>query len=218
MMSSKIKVLLVDDHEMVRMGLATFLNTEDDMEVIGEASDGQSGVDLAFQLKPNVVLMDLVMEPMNGIDATKAIVTKCQKTGDDIKVIVLTSFLDDDKVWPVIEAGAISYVLKTAKATEIADVIRKAYRGETILDGKVQQMMMKKMTHKPTVAKHEQLTAREMDVLKLIGEGKTNQEIANTLYIGIKTVKTHVSNILTKLEVDDRTQAAIYANRHNLCQ
>lgn len=209
-MVEKIRVLIVDDHEMVRMGLATYLNTEKDIEVIGEASNGKQGIDLAERLQPDVILMDLVMEEMDGISATKEIKTRLP----DIKIIVLTSFIDQDKVFPVIEAGAFSYLLKTSRAEEIAKAIREAVKGNPTIEGKVTSMMINKMQRDPQ--KHETLTQRELEVLILIGKGLSNKEIGEELFIGIKTVKTHVSNILAKIEVDDRTQAAIYANRHGL--
>ncbi|WP_034680318.1 response regulator [Caldalkalibacillus mannanilyticus] len=213
-MSKKIKVLLVDDHEMVRMGLATFLSTEPDIEVVGEANNGKEGVELAIQLEPDVILMDLVMEGMDGIEATRLIKEHFQQTQHDSKIIVLTSFLDDDKVLPVIEAGAFSYLLKTTRAQDISSAIRKAYQGEPIIEGQVAGMMMNQMRRsKP---KHDALTSRELEVLILIGQGKSNKEIAEDLFIGIKTVKTHVSNILAKLEIEDRTQAAIYVYQQKL--
>ena len=206
----KIKVLLVDDHEMVRMGLATYLQTEPDIEVVGEANSGEKGVELAVKLKPDVVLMDLVMEEMNGIEATRVIKEKCP----EVKVIVLTSFIEQDKVFPVIEAGAFSYILKTTRAKDIAHAIRQAKDGNPTIEGKVANMMMNRIQKEP--AKHERLTARELEVLTLIGQGLSNKEIGEKLFIGIKTVKTHVSNILAKLEVEDRTQAAIYATKHGM--
>lgn len=209
-MVEKIRVLIVDDHEMVRMGLATYLNTEKDIEVIGEASNGKQGIDLAEKLLPDVILMDLVMEELDGISATKEI----KKRLPDIKIIVLTSFIDQDKVFPVIEAGAFSYLIKTSRAEEIAKAIREAVKGNPTIEGKVTSMMINKMQRDPQ--KHETLTPRELEVLILIGKGLSNKEIGEQLFIGIKTVKTHVSNILAKIEVDDRTQAAIYANRNGL--
>lgn len=202
----------MDDHEMVRMGLSAYLSTEADIEVVGEASNGAEGVKLALEKKPDVILMDLVMEEMDGIQATKEIVRQMP----DAKVIVLTSFVDDEKVYPVIEAGAFSYLLKTARAPDIADAIRKAARGESFLEAKVTNKMMQRMREQNKKLPHDELTPRELEVLSLIGDGKTNQEIADELFIGIKTVKTHVSNILSKLAVDDRTQIAIYAHRHGL--
>lgn len=209
-----IRVLLVDDHEMVRMGLSSYLETEDDIEVVGEASDGEEGVQLAFLHKPDVILMDLVMEKKDGIEATREITAELK----DTKIIVLTSFIDDEKVYPVIEAGAFSYLLKTSRANEIANAIRSAYAGEAIVEAKVTNKMMQRMREKSTPLLHEQLTPRELEVLCLVGHGKSNQEIAEALFIGIKTVKTHVSNVLAKLAVEDRTQIAIYAHRHGLVE
>lgn len=215
-MSNSIKVLLVDDHEMVRMGLAAYLSTEEDIEVVGEAGNGLDGVQLAIQMKPDVILMDLVMDKMDGIEATRQI----RSTYPEGKVIVLTSFIDDEKVYPVIEAGAFSYLLKTARAPEIVQAIRQAYQGMPVLESQVAGKIMNRFRQggEAKSLPHEQLTSRELEVLGLIGEGKSNQEIADELFIGIKTVKSHVSNILSKLSVEDRTQAAIYAHRHGLCK
>ncbi|MBM0064132.1 response regulator transcription factor [Alkalicoccobacillus gibsonii] len=207
-----IKVLLIDDHEMVRMGVSAYLSTQKDIEVVGEASDGDSGSKLALEKDVDVILMDLLMEKMNGIEATKKIMAKKPES----KIIVLTSFIDDEMVIPVIEAGAFSYLLKTTSAADIAKAIRAAANGEPVVESKVATKMMNKMRSHQVKLLHEELTARELDVLLLIGDGKTNSEIAEHLYIGIKTVKTHVSNILHKLDLDDRTQLAIYAHRHGL--
>lgn len=210
-----IKVLLVDDHEMVRIGLAAVLGTEDGIEVVGEASNGQDGIRLAQEYKPEVVLMDLVMEGMDGIETTRRLL----QLVPDCRVIVLTSYLDDEKMYPVIEAGAFSYLLKTSRATEIAAAIRAAARGQSILESQVASKIMNRFRQpKPAHAPHEDLTDREMEVLQLIAGGKSNQEVADALFIGIKTVKFHVTNILAKLGVDDRTQAAIYAHKHGLAQ
>jgi NarL family two-component system response regulator LiaR len=216
-MEQSIKVLLVDDHEMVRIGLAAVLDTEDGIEVVGEASNGMDGVRLAQAYHPDVVLMDLVMDGMDGVETTRKVMEICP----DCKVIVLTSYLDDGKMYPVIEAGAFSYLLKTSRATEIADAIRAASRGQSVLESQVAAKMMNRFREpkKPAVkAAHEDLTEREMDVLKLVAKGKSNQEIADELFIGIKTVKYHITNIFGKLGVDDRTQAAIYAVRHGLAE
>jgi NarL family two-component system response regulator LiaR len=207
-----IRVLLVDDHEMVRMGLAAYLSTEEDIEVVAEASSGEEGVRLAKELKPDVILMDLVMEGIGGVEATRRI----RETCPSCKVIVLTSFIDDEKVYPVIEAGAFSYLLKTSRASEIARAIRSAMAGEPVLESRVAGKIMARFRQGQEPNPHEQLTPRELEVLKLIGQGKSNQEIADELIIGIKTVKTHVSNILAKLNVEDRTQAAIYVHKHKL--
>ncbi|CAM4489536.1 response regulator [Paenibacillus tarimensis] len=216
-MEEPIKVLLVDDHEMVRIGLAAVLDTEEGIEVVGEASNGQDGIRLAQAYKPDVVLMDLVMEGMDGVETTR----KLLELYPECRVIVLTSFIDDSKMYPVLEAGAFSYLLKTSRANEIADAIRAAARGQSVLEQQVAVKMMsrfrepKKPEQKPL---HEDLTEREMEVLQLLAKGKPNQEIADDLFIGIKTVKYHITNILAKLEVDDRTQAAIYAHKHGIAE
>ena len=210
------RVLLVDDHEMVRIGLAAVLGTEEGIEVVGEAGNGMDGLRLAREYKPDVVLMDLVMEGMDGIETTRRIMEEMP----DCRVIVLTSFLDDEKMYPVIEAGAFSYLLKTSRASEIADAIRAAARGQSVLESQVASKMMNRFRRPAqTVAlPHEELTEREMEVLQLIAQGKSNQEVADELFIGIKTVKYHLTNLFGKLGVEDRTQAAIYAHRHGLAE
>lgn len=207
-----IRVLFADDHEMVRIGVSAYLSSQPDMEVIAEASDGKEAVQLALELKPDIILMDLVMEEMDGIEATKKILETLPKA----KVLIVTSFLDDEKVYPALEAGASGYVLKTSTASEIADAIRFTYKGQTVLEPEVANKIMRKMRQKPEAELHNQLTEREMEVLLLLAAGKTNQEIAEELFISIKTTKVHVSNILSKLQVQDRTQAVIYAFKHNL--
>jgi NarL family two-component system response regulator LiaR len=214
-MEAVIKVLLIDDHEMVRIGLAAVLGTEEGIEVVGEASSGAEGIRLAQQYRPDIVLMDLVMEGMDGIEATRRLL----HLYPECKVIVLTSFLDDEKMYPVIEAGAFSYLLKTSRASEIAQAIRSAAKGQPILESQVASKIMHRFRQpKPAAALHESLTEREMEVLCLIAQGKSNQEAADLLFIGIKTVKFHVTNILAKLGVEDRTQAAIYAFKNGLVQ
>lgn len=211
-----IKVLLVDDHEMVRIGLAAVLGTEAGIEVVGEAGNGMDGLRLAREYEPDVVLMDLVMEGMDGIETTRRLMEEMPHC----RVIVLTSFLEDEKMYPVIEAGAFSYLLKTSRASEIADAIRAAARGQSVLESQVASKMMNRF-RKPQQAAaqpHEDLTEREMEVLKLIALGKSNQEIADDLFIGIKTVKYHLTNLFGKLGVEDRTQAAIYAHRNGLSE
>ena len=182
-----IKVLLVDDHEMVRLGVSAYLSVQEDIEVIAQAENGKIGVEKALELKPDIILMDLVMPVMDGIEATKEILSKWKEA----KIIIVTSFIDDEKVYPAITAGAKSYLLKTSSASEIAQAIRDTYRGEGVF---------------------------EKEVLLLIAQGKSNQEIADECFITLKTVKTHVSNILSKLQVEDRTQATIYAFKHHLVQ
>jgi two-component system, NarL family, response regulator LiaR len=207
-----IKVVFVDDHEMVRIGVSSYLSAQPDIEVIGEADDGKKGVELCLDLRPDVILMDLVMKEMDGIEATKQII----ESWPEAKIIIVTSFLDDEKVYPALEAGATSYLLKTSKASEIANAVRSTYQGQSILEPEVTGKMMMKMRQKDVTNPHDQLTTREMEILLLMTEGKSNQEIADELFIALKTAKTHVSNILSKLEVQDRTQAVIYAFKHSL--
>jgi NarL family two-component system response regulator LiaR len=211
---NKISIIIADDHEMVRMGLVSYLSSEEDIEIIGEASNGQEAVRLVEEHQPDVILMDLIMPIMDGVEATRRI----KEIAPDCKVIILTSFMDDQQVFPAIEAGACSYLLKTARAHEIADAVRATYRGESVLEPGVAGKRMNRMRNKTEPLPHEELSEREMEVLLLLGEAKTNQEIADQLFIGIKTVKTHVSNILQKLGLEDRTQAAVYVHKHGLLE
>ena len=207
----KIRVAVVDDHEMVRKGIISYLETEPSIEIVGEANSGKRAVSLVKETKPDVVLMDLLMENGTGIEATREILSFYP----ECKIIIITSFYDDEQVFPAIEAGAFSYMLKTASASEVITAIEKASRGETVIEPKVANRMMKRL--RPQERKpHDELTERELEVLKCIGEGMTNQQISEELFIGVKTVKTHVSNILGKLALSDRTQAAVYANRNGL--
>lgn len=206
-----IKVLLVDDHEMVRLGVSSYLSIQEDIEVVGEAENGLIGYNKALELRPDVILMDLVMEVMDGIEST----TKILSDWPEAKILIVTSFIDDEKVYPAIQAGASGYLLKTSTAKEIADAIRSTTRGERVIEPEVTTKMVKHLSQ-PSKELHEDLTKREQEVLLLIAEGRSNQEIADLLFITLKTVKTHVSNILAKLEVEDRTQAAIYAFKHHL--
>jgi len=207
-----IRVLLVDDHEMVRLGVSSYLSIQSDIEVVGEAENGLIGYEKALEKRPDVILMDLVMEVMDGIEATKKILLEWPEA----KVIIVTSFIDDEKVYPAIEAGAAGYLLKTSSAKDIANAIRSAYNGEKVLEPEVTSKMMERLSKPKVHVLHEDLTNREKEILLLISEGKSNQEIADELFITLKTVKTHVSNILSKLDVDDRTQAAIYAFKHGI--
>lgn len=206
-----IRVLLVDDHEMVRAGVSAFLSTQPDIEVVAEAADGQIGAKLALEHRPDVILMDLVMEPVDGVEGTRLI----RAEWPEAKILVVTSFLDDEKVYPVIEAGAMSYVLKTASAFDIAEAIRKTASGQSVMAAQVTGKMMERL-RKPTSQLHDDLTDREQEVLQLMARGMANQEIADELFISLKTVKTHVSNILSKLDVVDRTQAVVYAFKHHI--
>ncbi|MCH6265648.1 MULTISPECIES: response regulator [Neobacillus] len=209
-----IRVVFVDDHEMVRIGVSAYLSAQPDIEVVGEADNGKTGVELALQLRPDIILMDLVMKEMDGIEATRQIIEQWPEA----RIIIVTSFLDDEKVYPALEAGATSYMLKTSKASEIANAVRATYQGQTVLEPEVTGKMMVKMRQKSQHLPHEDLTSRELEILLLMAQGKTNQEIADELFIALKTVKTHVSNILSKLNVQDRTQAVIYAFKHSLIQ
>lgn len=206
-----IRILIVDDHEMVRIGVAAYLATQADMEIVAEAKNGKEAIEKALDLRPDIILMDLVMKEMDGIEATKRIIAEWPEA----KIIIVTSFIDDEKVYPALEAGAMSYLLKTAKASEIAEAIRATYNGQSILEPEVTGKLMTKVrSHDAPL--HEHLTEREREVLLLMARGKTNQEIADELFLSIKTVKVHVSNILAKLDVQDRTQAVIYAFQNGL--
>ncbi|MDN6194248.1 MAG: response regulator transcription factor [Lactococcus lactis] len=209
-----IRLMLVDDHEMVRLGLSSFFSIQKDFEVVAEATDGKESIKLALKEKPDIILMDLVMEVMDGTEATIEIM----KRWPEAKIIILTSFIDDEKVYPAMEAGASGYILKTSTATEIAQAVRETYNGHNFIEDEVSTILEEKRIEKSTVSLHDRLTSRENDVVQLIAKGYTNQAIADELFITLKTVKTHVSNILSKLEVEDRTQVAIYAFRHDLVE
>ncbi|MGP4065904.1 response regulator [Oceanobacillus sp. M65] len=206
-----IRVIVVDDHQVVRKGIIAYLQTDEEIDVIGEASSGNDGAELILKEKPDVVLMDLMMENGTGVDATKRIL----KSDPSIKIIILTSYYDDEQVFPAVEAGAFSYLLKTSSATDILAAIKKAAMGENVIEPKVAGKMLSSFRTEEKKL-HDALTEREREVLLCIGNGMTNQEISEKLYIGIKTVKTHVSNILSKLEVQDRTQAAVYVHKQQL--
>ena len=206
----KITVMLVDDHQMVRLGLSSYLNMQDDLSVVAEAVNGLDGVQKAKQHRPDVILMDLVMDEMDGIEASKAILLE----NPEAKILILTSFLDDEKIFPALEVGVKGYILKTSQAHEIAASVRKIAEGQDVISESVRAKIYEKKNAQPEL--HEDLTAREAEVLKEIAKGLSNQEIADELYISLKTVKTHVSNILSKLQVEDRTQAAIYAIKHKI--
>ncbi|MBM7702747.1 DNA-binding NarL/FixJ family response regulator [Bacillus iocasae] len=213
-MKIKIKVLIADDHHVVRRGLLFFLKTQAEIEVIGEAKDGVEAVELAQRLKPDVVLMDLVMPNMDGIEATK----KLKEVEPNMKVLILTSFADQDHVIPAIRAGAVGYQLKDVEPDQLVQAIYAVHRGESQLHPKVTSHVFSHLSaheKKETSLLHT-LTNRERDVLTEIANGRSNKEIAAVLVITEKTVKTHVSNIFSKLNVADRTQAALYAVKHGL--
>ena len=204
-----MKILLVDDHEMVRLGLKSYLDLQADVEVVAESSNGREGVEQALELRPDVIIMDIVMPEMNGIEATMAIL----ETWPEAKILILTSYLDNEKIYPVLDAGAKGYMLKTSSADEILHAVRKVARGEIAIETEVSE---KVQYHRNHIELHDDLTARERDILGLLAKGYENQRIADELFISLKTVKTHVSNILSKLEVSDRTQAVVYAFQHHL--
>lgn len=204
-----MRILLVDDHEMVRLGLKSYLDLQADVDVVAESADGRAGVEKALELRPDVIVMDIVMPEMNGIEATLAIL----KEWPGAQILILTSYLDNEKIYPVLDAGAKGYMLKTSGADEILQAIRKVAKGEIAIETEVSK---KVQYHRNHIELHEDLTARERDILGLLAKGYENQRIADELFISLKTVKTHVSNILSKLEVGDRTQAVVYAFQHHL--
>ncbi|MBI3151391.1 MAG: response regulator transcription factor [Chloroflexi bacterium] len=218
--ANKIRVLIVDDHAMVRQGLRTFLELQDTsalpIEVAGEAANGLEAVTLAKQTQPDIVLLDLVMPEMDGLQATPKIMEASPRS----RVIILTSFGEEDKVLPAIRAGAQGYLLKDIPPTELVQAVREAYQGKVQLHPEIAKKLMSLAAgnEKPAMSRaanpEDGLTDREQEVLQLIADGMNNRDIAAKLVISEKTVKTHVSNILAKLNLDDRTQAAIYALRH----
>ena len=204
-----MKILLVDDHQMVRLGLKSYLELQDDIAEVSEAVNGKEGVELALASRPDVIIMDIVMPEMNGIEATLAIL----KEWPEAKILILTSYLDNEKIYPVLDAGAHGYMLKTSSAEEVLRAVKKVAKGEFAIETEVSK---KVEYHRNHIELHEDLTARERDILGLLAKGYENQRIADELFISLKTVKTHVSNILSKLEVSDRTQAVVYAFQHHL--
>ncbi|MEC2344698.1 MULTISPECIES: response regulator [Paenibacillus] len=210
---SKIKVMIVDDHDMVRMGLKTYLMQDPGFEVIAEAGDGREAVEMLErglpEGLPDIILMDLMMPEMNGAEATKEV----RNRFPDMKIVILTSFLEDDLVVQAVEAGAVSYVLKTVSAEELIYALQGAFRGMPVMTGEVAQALTRGLRQRTVQGDDSGMTEREKEVLLLIAEGKSNKDIAEELHISIKTVKTHVSNLLMKCELEDRTQLAIYAHR-----
>jgi NarL family two-component system response regulator LiaR len=214
-MSDKISILLVDDHRMVRQGVRAFLETQPDLVVVGEADSGEQAVELARQHVPDVVLMDLVMPGgMDGVEATRQVKTHSPRT----QIVVLTSYHEDEHIFPAIRAGALSYVLKEIGPEELADVVRKAAQGEAVLHSRVASRVIQEVqgTRDSAPNAFSELSDRELEVLHLVADGLTNAEIAGRLVLSEKTVKGHVSNILGKLHLNDRTQAAVYAWREGI--
>ena len=213
-MSEAIRVYITDDHQIVRRGIRQLLSTEAGIEVVGEASNGKEAVAEVDQLKPDIVLMDLVMPVMDGIEAIRQI-----KAGNpSIQILVLTSFATDDKVFPAIKAGALGYLIKDTSPDELINAIKQVHKGEPTLHSSIAQKLLKEISHAPA-DEHispDPLTDREVEVLKLIARGLSNQEIAETLVVSVATVYTHVSRVLDKLHLASRTQAALYALREGL--
>jgi two-component system, NarL family, response regulator LiaR len=207
-----IRIVLVDDHAVVREGLRAFLELQDDFEVVGEAEDGQAAVREAERLRPDVILMDLVMPGLDGVGAMQAL----RESLPEARVIVLTSFADDDRLLPAIQAGAAGYLLKDAQPAELARAVRAAHAGEALLDPSVAARLVDAIAQAPGSDPAERLTPREREVLELIAQGRPNKLIARELEISEKTVKAHVGRVLEKLGVSDRTQAALYAVRTGL--
>ena len=213
--SEKIRVLLVDDHAVVRMGLKTFFDLQDDIEVVGEASDGSEAVAVARRLTPDVILMDLLMPNMDGLTAIGRIKGELPET----EIVAVTSFIEEDKVTAALEAGASGYLLKDAEAEEVAAAVRAAYAGEVHLDAAVARLLAQRMRERKTKPDPvEPLTEREREVLALLGHGMSNREIGAALFITERTARTYVSNILGKLGLSSRTQAALYAVEHRIAE
>jgi DNA-binding NarL/FixJ family response regulator len=213
---SRIRVLIVDDHSVVRMGLRVFFDLQDDIEVVGEAADGSEGVAMARRLEPDVVLMDLLMPNMDGVTAIGRIKAEMPET----EIVTMTSFIEEEKVTSALEAGASGYVLKDAEADEVATAIRAAYAGEVHLDPAVARMLAQRMRQKKSPADElvEPLTDREREVLALLAQGMSNKDIGAKLFITERTARTYVSNILGKLGLASRTQAALWAVEHKLAE
>ena len=208
-MADAIRVLIVDDHSVVREGLRAYLALQEGLEVVGEAADGEEAIEAAARLRPDVILMDLVMPQLGGVAAMRTL----REEVPDARIIVLTSFLDDDKLLPALRAGAAGYLLKNTEPHEIARAVRAAHAGEALLDPVVAARLVETLAADDGQEPLDRLTPREREVLVLIGRGYSNKRIAGELELSEKTVKTHVGHVLAKLGVSDRTQAAVVAVR-----
>jgi DNA-binding NarL/FixJ family response regulator len=208
----KISIIIADDHEIVRQGLITFLELQEDIEVVAEASDGLKAIEKTQKFRPDIILMDLEMPKMDGIEATRQICSQFPET----KIIILTSFATDDKIIPAIKAGASGYELKDVSPAQLVEAIRETSKGQTHIHPKVAQKLMRNVANGTENNELNDLTERENEVLKQVAEGLDNRQIGKMLSISEKTVKTHISNILFKLNLDNRTQVAIYAIKKGL--
>ena len=213
-MAESISVLLVDDHAMVRQGVKAFLVTQPDLSVVGEAGSGEEAIKLAAQLIPDVILMDLIMPSMDGVEATRRV----KQVSPRSQIVVLTSYHEDEHIFPALKAGALSYILKDVSAEELAAAVRKAAAGEAVLHPRVAARVIKELQGRRAEAPNPftELSERELEVLKLIADGMSNAGMAEKLVLSEKTIKGHVSNILSKLHLVDRTQAAVYAWREGV--
>jgi DNA-binding NarL/FixJ family response regulator len=214
-----IGVLVVDDHELVRRGLLAFLDSEPDIDVVGEAEGGAEALELLASIepegrRPDVIVMDLQMAPVDGIESTRRI----RALYDDIEVVALTSFADEERVHAALQAGASGYVLKDSDADDVAAAVRAAHRGELQIDPAVARTLMSSLHHTQDDSPTSELTSRELEVLRLVGTGKPNKQIAQELEISERTARTHVSRILRKLQLSSRTQAALWAVREGLVE
>lgn len=213
-MVESIKILLVDDHSVVRQGIRAFLEAQPDLVIVGEAASGEEAIQLVAERAPDIVLMDLSMPGMGGIEAIRRI----KKVSPRSQILVLTSFQEDEYIFPTLRAGALSYLMKDIQARDLASTIRQAYRGEAVLHPRVAARVVQELrgARKDTTNVFTELSDREMDVLRLIARGDSNAIIAKKLSISEQTVKGHVSNILGKLQIADRTQAAVFAWQHGV--
>lgn len=213
-MAEKITVLIADDHSVVRQGVRVFLETQNEIEVIGEADSGEQAVEMCAEFAPDVVLLDLILPRINGVEATRQI----KQVSPRSNVVILTSYHEDEYIVPAIKAGALSYLLKDVSPQELVEAVRKASCGEAVLHPQIAQKIIKGLretdANQPNLL--DELSKREREVLQLLAEGISNAEIATRLFISEKTVKSHVSNILSKLHLADRTQAAVFAWRNKV--
>jgi NarL family two-component system response regulator LiaR len=209
---AKIRIMLVDDHAVVRSGLTAFLRVQKDFELVAEASDGAEAVRLCERLQPDVILMDLLMPNMDGATATRII---CEKY-PNIHILVLTSFKEDNLIQDALKAGALGYLLKNVSAIELSNAIRSIHQGQPVLSSEATRVLIQTSARRDTQVLGHDLTDRERDILDLIAKGQDNQQIADALFVSQSTVKFHVSNILAKLQVSSRTEAAVFALQNNL--